>query len=67
MVTSKEQAREAIQTAITCIAALEHFEAKVDVMNALIDLEWSLREPLVEEEDILDEELHGGVENPWSD
>jgi hypothetical protein len=69
MVNSKEQTLKAIQELITYVAGIGHFDQKNDVMNSLMDIEWTLREPEVDEEDtdIWDNELHGGIESPWSD
>jgi hypothetical protein len=68
MVTSKEQARESIKEAQLKIMDLPVFEEKVDTVKTLIELEWSLRElQTAQEDDILDEDLRGGIENPWSD
>jgi hypothetical protein len=69
MVNSREQIREAVQTTITHIAGLEYFENKVEVMKALLDIEWSLRESEESLEEVtgLEEEFLGGRERPWSD
>jgi hypothetical protein len=72
MVNSKHDAKEAIQSTITYIAGLGYFEDKLNVMNTLLELQWSLRDVEVESEDaeendIWDDELRGGIESPWCD
>lgn len=62
MVTSKEQALQEIKDLITRVSRLGHFDEKLKVMDALLDIEWSLREEELEED-----EFRGGVEGPWSD
>ena len=64
----KEQARDAIQTLITYVAGLEHFDRKMEVINALYNVEWSLSKPKVEDVvNDLPEELQGGHESGWSE
>jgi hypothetical protein len=68
MVNSKEQARQYVHDTILRLAELPVFNEKVDIMNALLDLEWNLREnDNFILEDPIDEEIRGGIENPWSD
>jgi hypothetical protein len=67
MVNSKEQARQLIKDAQLKIMDLSVFEEKVDLISTLTDLEWSLRELEVEQEDSIDEEMRMGIESPWSE
>ena len=67
MVTSKEQARQLIKEIRFKIMDLSRFEEKVATISMLIDLEWNLRDLEIEQEDSIDEEIRGGIENPWSD
>jgi len=70
MVTSKEQARQFVHEVRMLIMELPVFNEKVDAINTLLDLEWSLKELETEEEeeeDIWDNDLHGGIESPWSE
>lgn len=69
MVTSKEQARQFVHDVRMLIIELPIFDEKVDAISTLLDLEWSLRDIKIEqEEDIYDEdEIRMGIENPWSD
>lgn len=68
MVNSKEQARQLITEVKLKLMNLPVFEEKVDTVKALLDLEWSLRElETVQEDDIYDDEMRMGIENPWSD
>jgi hypothetical protein len=56
-------ARDIIRDAKVKIMELPYFEEKVDVVAALLELEWLLRE----ERNDLPEELVGEREEPWGD
>jgi hypothetical protein len=56
----------AVRKFIVDVAALPVCDDKVKVMEALLDLEWSLRKPEVSLANV-EEELSGGHEEPWSD
>ena len=66
MVDPKEQTREAIQKLITYVAGLQQFDRKMDVMNALLNVEWFLR-PEQEKKASIDDavEIHEEYEPHW--
>jgi hypothetical protein len=55
----------AVQELIVYVAGLNYFEKKQEIMYALLDLAWSLRDAETTEE--LPEEFQGGREAPWCD
>ena len=68
MVDSKEQTREAILGLITHVCSMEWFERKQEVVNALYNIEWSLRPKDMKIEKIEDipEEFENGHEEGWN-
>ena len=55
-----------LQTAITSLAGTPYFDKKLDVMNALLDLEFQLRQELYTDDKAISEEFEGR-ETSWSD
>lgn len=72
MVNEQDKTREAIQQLIVYVCGLPSFNRKMEVVETLYTLEWSLRsdedkkaciDPAVDE---ADEVIRDGHEEPWS-